>query len=99
MPRTTQLRTYTVREGLLDEWAERWRTQIVPLRRELGFEIGGAWVDRERNLFFWLISYEGPGTFAERNALYWAAPQRAAMDLDPDDYLVATEEHAVDAVL
>ncbi|MFI7275331.1 NIPSNAP family protein [Streptomyces sp. NPDC049879] len=99
MPRTTQLRTYTVREGLLDEWAERWRRQIVPLRLRLGFEIGGAWLDRERNLFIWLISYEGPETFAERNARYWAAPERAAMDLDPDDYLVRTEEREVETVL
>ncbi|MGW6403375.1 NIPSNAP family protein [Streptomyces sp. NPDC055134] len=89
MPRTTQLRTYTVKEGLLDEWVARWRDEIVPLRLELGFEIGGAWVDRERNQFVWLIAYEGPELFAERNALYWASPQRKAMNLDPDDYLVS----------
>jgi hypothetical protein len=53
MPRTTQLRTYTVRDGLLDEWVERWREEIVSLRLELGFTIGGAWVDRERNAMYW----------------------------------------------
>ena len=99
MTRTTQLRTYTVREGLLDEWVERWRARIVPLRRELGFEIGGAWVDRERNQFVWLISYEGPETFAERNARYWATPARKEMDLDPDDYLVRTDTREVAPVL
>lgn len=99
MPRTTQLRTYTVREGLLDAWVERWRTQIVPLRLELGFEIGGAWVDRERNLFFWLISYDGPESFAERNAHYWASPKRKEMGLDPDDYLVRTDDREVETVL
>lgn len=36
----TRLQTYTVRERLLDEWVKRWHTQIVPLRLELGFEIG-----------------------------------------------------------
>ncbi|MFD9716168.1 NIPSNAP family protein [Streptomyces sp. NPDC059076] len=96
MPRTTQLRTYTVREGLLDEWVERWRSEIVPLRRELGFEVGGAWIDREQNQFIWLISYEGPESFAERNAMYWASPARKAMDLDPDDYLLATEDRTVE---
>src|SRR5690606_40610148 len=35
MPRTTQLRTYTIREGLLDEWAGKWRDLVVPLRLEL----------------------------------------------------------------
>ncbi|MFH8769145.1 NIPSNAP family protein [Streptomyces sp. NPDC017958] len=97
MPKTTQLRTYTVRDGLLDEWVERWRGEIVPLRLELGFTIGGAWVDREHNQFVWLISYEGSETFAERNALYWSSPERDAMALNPDDYLVRTEERTVES--
>ncbi|WP_254667943.1 NIPSNAP family protein [Streptomyces griseus] len=83
MARTTQVRTYTVREGLLDEWAQRWKAEILPLRLEWGFAIGGAWVDREHNQFVWLISYEGPETFAERNAMYWDSPARKSMDLDP----------------
>ncbi|GHD61397.1 NIPSNAP family protein [Streptomyces goshikiensis] len=96
MGKTVQLRTYTVRAGLLDAWVERWQEEIVPLRLELGFEIGGAWVDRASNQFLWLISYEGPESFAERNALYWASPARKAMNLDPDDYLLGTEERTVE---
>ncbi|MFD3354794.1 NIPSNAP family protein [Streptomyces fradiae] len=96
MARTTQLRTYTVREGLLDQWVERWRDDIVPLRLKLGFEIGGAWVDRERNRFVWLLSYEGPESFEKRNETYWASPERAAMDLDPDDYLLHTDDRTVE---
>lgn len=96
MPKTTQLRTYTVRDGMLDEWVERWRAEIVPLRLELGFTIGGAWVDRERNQFLWLIGYNGPETFAERNALYWSSPARKAMNLDPQDYLVHTDDRTVE---
>lgn len=96
MPRTTQLRTYTVRDGKLDEWVERWRSEIVPLRLELGFTIGGAWVDRERNHFVWLISYDGPETFAERNALYWSSSARKEVNLDPDDYLLHTDDRTVE---
>ncbi|GAA2130570.1 NIPSNAP family protein [Streptomyces synnematoformans] len=92
------MRTYTVREGMLDERVERWRAEIVPLRRALGFTIGGAWADRERNQFVWLISYDGPETFDERNALYWASPEREAMDLDPDDYLVRTDDRTVETL-
>ncbi|MFF3932520.1 NIPSNAP family protein [Streptomyces hirsutus] len=96
MAGTTQLRTYTVRDGLLDEWVERWRGDVVPLRRKWGFGIGGAWVDRGRNQFLWLISYRGPETFAERNALYWASPEREAMCLDPGAYLLHTEDRMVE---
>ncbi|MCY1654780.1 NIPSNAP family protein [Streptomyces sp. NPDC049952] len=96
MAKTTQVRTYTVREGLLDEWAQRWKAEILPLLLEWGFAIGGAWVDREHNQFVWLITYEGPETFAERNAMYSDSPARKSMDLDPDDYLVTTEERTVE---
>ncbi|MEW5528968.1 NIPSNAP family protein [Streptomyces virginiae] len=96
MGKTTQLRTYTVRDGLLDEWVDRWTREIVPLRLAMGFEIGGAWVDRDRNQFLWFISYEGPESFADRNAAYWASPAREAMNLDPDDYLLRTEERTVE---
>ncbi|MTE21501.1 NIPSNAP family containing protein [Streptomyces sp. TRM43335] len=98
MAKTTQLRTYTVRDGMLDEWVERWRREIVPLRLKLGFTIDGAWVDRERGQFVWLISCDGPETFAERNAAYWSSPEREAMNLDPDDYLVRTEDRVVEQV-
>lgn len=99
MAKTTQLRIYTVREGLLDEWAAKWRELIVPLRLEFGFEIHGAWLDREKNQFVWVLSYEGPEGFAERNAQYWASPKRERMGLDPKDYLLETEKREVDSVL
>ncbi|TDQ55405.1 NIPSNAP family protein [Actinorugispora endophytica] len=95
MSGTTQLRTYTVKEGLLDEWVERWRSEIVPLRLEFGFVLDGAWIDRERNQFVWTIAYDGPETFAERNQQYWASPKREAMSLDPKDYLVSTDVREV----
>ncbi|PJE93832.1 NIPSNAP family containing protein [Streptomyces carminius] len=98
MAKTTQLRTYTVRDGMLDAWVERWRREVVPLRPRLGFTVDGAWADRERSRFVWLLSYDGPGTFAERNAAYWASPEREAMDLDPDDYLLHTDDRVVERV-
>ncbi|MFD0901493.1 NIPSNAP family protein [Actinomadura sediminis] len=99
MARTTQLRTYRVQDGLLDEWAARWRELVVPLRLEFGFEIGGAWLDWERNQFVWLISYDGPETFAERNAQYWASRKHERMALDPKEYLVETDVREVGTAL
>ncbi|GAA1467131.1 NIPSNAP family protein [Nocardiopsis exhalans] len=98
MAATTQIRTYTVREGLLDEWVRRWREEIVPLRLEFGFSLGGAWIDRGRHHFIWEISYDGPEAFAERNRQYWDSPKRAAMALDPKDYLLSTETREVTRV-
>lgn len=98
MPRTTQLRTYTIREGLLDEWATKWRDLVVPLRIQCGFEIGGAWLDRERSQFVWTITYHGDDSFEDANKRYWALPEREAMGLDPRDYLVERDVRVVEPI-
>jgi hypothetical protein len=42
MPRTTQLRTYTIKPEMLDAWLALWHAEIVPLRRAHGFGMGPA---------------------------------------------------------
>ena len=97
MPKTVQLRTYTIREGLLEEWAARWRESVVPLRLKLGFGIGGAWLDHERSRFVWVIWYEG-GDVRGGEPAYWASPERDAMGLDPSEYLVDRDVRVVEQV-
>lgn len=99
MPRTTQLRRYAVRPERLDAWVTHWRDLVVPLRLEFGFEIQGGWVDRARSEHVWVISYEGPESFDERNAAYWASPQRKAMALDPSQYLLGEDVRVVEEAL
>jgi NIPSNAP protein len=98
MPRTTQLRTYTIREGSTQEWIRRWRERVVPLRTEFGFEIVGAWLDDERRLFFWVLSYDGPETFEEANDRLWASPEGVAMEGDTDEYILSWEMRTVERI-
>jgi hypothetical protein len=95
MQKTVLLRTYTIREGLLEEWASKWRDLVVPLRLRLGFKIGGAWLDHERSQFVWVIFYEGDETFEEANKRYWDSPERKELGLDPKEYLVDRDVRVV----
>jgi hypothetical protein len=96
---TTQLRVYTVRPGRLDEWVRLWRDRIVPLRRELGFEIHGSWVDPSRSEHIWVISHPGPASFEEANAAYWASPARETLGVDPKEFLVDERVQEIQPVL
>jgi hypothetical protein len=97
--RTTQIRTYIVRPERLDEWVTKWRTLVVPLRQQFGFQISGSWVDRERSEHIWVISYEGGDSFEAANARYWASPQRKAMGLDPSQFLLGEQVRQVETAL
>lgn len=99
MAKTVQIRIYTIRPDRLDEWIEKFRELVAPLRRELGFEIQGSWVDRERSQHIWVIAYHGEVSFEEANAAYWASPKRADLGVDPALFIVTEETHTVDSVL
>jgi hypothetical protein len=80
----TQLRDYRIVEGAMDAWAEAWRTQILPIRRALGFTIDGAWTVVDEDRFVWLLSHPGSwDDFEAADARYFASPERAALDPDP----------------
>jgi hypothetical protein len=55
-----QLRDYRIKPGHMDDWIRGWEGGVVPLRRQEGFEVVGAWVDRAHDRFVWLVGYSGP---------------------------------------
>jgi hypothetical protein len=94
-----QLRLYTIKAGALDEFVREWSDGVRPLRLRFGFDVVGAWVIRETNQFVWIVGHEGPGSFEERDAAYYASAERAAMDPDPARHIATAETHFIDPVL
>ncbi|HEU0318847.1 MAG TPA: hypothetical protein VFR49_16050 [Solirubrobacteraceae bacterium] len=80
----SQLRVYRIKPGLLDEFTEFWRAEIVPLREAFGFAVEGAWADRETSTFAWVV---GHPDFATGEAAYYASPQRAGLSRDPATFI------------
>jgi|SRR5207245_8071473 len=96
MARVTQLRIYTIKDGKLDVFVDAWKRGVVPVRRTFGFQVDGAWIDREGSRFVWLLSYDGAEGFEARDAAYYASPERTALSPDPADLIVASEHRFVE---
>ena len=92
------LRIYTIKPGELEEWIAEWRSQVVPLRRRLGFDVLGAWVSDEESTFTWLLGYDGPGGLEAANAAYYASADRAALDPDPARHIAEARQLPVRAL-
>ena len=93
-----QLRQYTVKPGQMGHWIAEWRSQIVPLRRRLGFRIIGAWTVKGTDQFVWIIGYDGPQSWQDAEAGYYDSPERKAMSPDPARHLAQTEATMMDEV-
>lgn len=94
----TQLRIYRIAPGHLEDFVRAWSAGVLPLRREFGFEIE-AWTDVNGDRFIWLVRWPGPGSFADADALYYASPQRDALDPDPAQWIVANETYDLTEVV
>ena len=98
MAAEVQLRIYTIAEGALDEFVERWTRGVRPLRERHGFAVEGAWVVPTQNRFVWLLSYGGPGSFQDADAAYYASPGREALRPDPAELIVQSETYLLSAL-
>jgi NIPSNAP len=96
--RTVQLRRYRVADGRLRDWLGEWGGRVRPLREAHGFKVLGAWAVEETDEFVWVIAYDGPGTFEEADAAYYASPERVALDPDPARHLVETQTDFVSEI-
>lgn len=80
----TQLRDYRIAEGELHRFVEEWRAGILPLRREMGFSIDGAWTVDGESRFVWLLTHPGDwNAFEEADRAYYTSPGRSSLDPNP----------------
>jgi hypothetical protein len=94
----SQLRIYTIQEGRLDEFVDAWTGGVAPLRRREGYRIDGAWVDREGNRFVWILSYEGPEDWNDKDEAYYALPERRTMEPDPARLIVTADKSFISPI-
>ena len=93
-----QLRTYELREGAMDEFLALWRDHVVPARRACGFEVVGAWVDRETGTFTWVAAHPAPAGIDAAERAYLDSPQKAALPRRPGELFRSSSVRVVTAV-
>ena len=96
--KTTQLRSYMIKAGQLDRFAELWSKGVRPLRTKRGFVIEGAWKIPTEDRFVWVVSYDGPEGWEAANKAYYASPERKAMDPDPASLIVGQSTSFIEPV-
>ena len=75
----TQLRRYTMVDGVWDEFRTWWHDELVPVRDKFGFTIEFAYRIDETNEFIWAVSAPGDADdFARAEQAYLASDERAA---------------------
>lgn len=70
-----QLRIYTVNKGQMDSWLKTFKEEVAPLVKQHGMGIAGTWVDRERERFVWIRTYQDEADIEKKESAFYNSPE------------------------
>ena len=91
----TQVRTYTVKSGMMDSWIKHFNGKIVPTSAKFGVKVLAAYANREEDKFIWVRQFETE----EALKRYEESSERAAYLSTNKEHLAKTEFRNVEDVL
>ena len=95
----SQLRIYTINRGKMQTWIKEWREGIYPLRLKYGFKVEGAWVIERDNKFVWILTYNGPDSWENKDAAYYDSSDRKGIDPNPARHIAYAETKFISSIL
>ena len=74
-----EMRTYTIKDGMIDSYLELYNRQIVPNHRKYGINVLGAWYDRQKNQVIWIRTFASREERKAKLDIYEVSPERDAV--------------------
>ena len=94
----SQLRIYTINRGMMDSWLELFEKHIRPLHQKLGIPVERSWVNADRTEFLWVRTFNSVEEIPEKEAAYFASPERTALGDIPTSHIAKMEVRVIEAV-
>jgi hypothetical protein len=74
-----EVRTYTIKPGMLDSYLQLFNRQIVPNHKKYGIAVLGAWVDKEKNQVTWIRTFASREERKKKLDVYEVSLERDAV--------------------
>ena len=94
----SQLRIYTINRGMMDSWLKLFEEHIRPLHEKLGIPVERSWVNADRTEFLWVRTFNSVEEIPEKEAAYFASPERTALGDIPTSHIAKMEVRVIEAV-
>ena len=94
----SQLRIYTINRGMMDSWLKLFEEHIRPLHQKLGIPVERSWANADRTEFLWVRTFNSVEEIPEKEAAYFASPERTALGDIPTSHIAKIEVRVIEAV-
>jgi hypothetical protein len=99
MTMVSQLRIYTVNRGMMDSWLKLFDEHIRPIHQKYGMPVECTWVNADRTEFIWVRSFASATDIPQKEAEYFATPERKALGDLPQRHIAKIEVRVIEPVL
>ena len=89
----SQLRIYTVKDGMMDEWVKLFEELVRDLHAKSGMPVQNTWVDAERKKFIWIRNFPSLEEAPEIERRYKSSPERIARGQYGVDWVTHVEAY------
>lgn len=97
LAKTVQLRRYEIVPGMLEEFRGWLNTEVLPIRKQFGFQVEFMYLDNANSEFIWAVSVNGSiDDFLEVENAYDASAERKLAGEKRPDCLVSVDTKFVD---
>ena len=94
----SQLRIYPINRGMMYSWLKLFEEHIRPLHEKLGIPVERSWVNADRTEFLWVRTFNSVEDIPEKEAAYFASPERTALGDIPTSHIAKMEVRVIEAV-
>jgi ribosome biogenesis SPOUT family RNA methylase Rps3 len=92
LAKTIQLRRYQIEPGRLEEFKTWVNLEVLPIRRQFGFEVEFMYVDDKNSEFIWAVSVQGSqDDFLELENRYDVSEERVIAGAKRPDCLMSVD--------
>lgn len=72
----TQLRTYKIKPGMMEDWLAFFHGKVVPMHRQFHIPARIAWIDRNANEFIWARDFAEGESIEAQEQRYVTSEER-----------------------
>ena len=94
-----EVRTYTVKDGMLDSYLELFNRQIIPNHKKYEISVLGAWVDKQKNQVTWIRTFASREERKRMLDIYEVSPERDAVFPIATYHMLGAEVKVLENVL
>ena len=94
-----QLRIYTVNKGMMDSFAKLFNEKLRPIHEKAGIPVVAAWMNADHTEFIWVRRFNSKEEIPEKEAAYFAHPERKALGNLPPSHIAKMEVRVIEDAL